>query len=284
LTNGMQYQFFSDLEKKNVMDTSPFLTVDLKQSIQEHEIKELRRFHKSYFDSDKILSSAKELKYTSEIKRYLKQQIKNPDESFIKFIIKKTSYPGIFNKQSVERFSNILQNAFKQYINETISDTLQEVEKVVKPDSKGGDIERENLRFRFWNQLLGYSKTKTDLHSKVSPGQGSYCGMGAGTSGLGYYYTIFQHHQARVELYIDKGKSEVNKEIFDRLLAAKEEIEETFGEPLEWERMDAKRGCRIKKDLTLGGYRDDEQKWPKIHEVMVDAMIRLHNALAPHIQ
>ena len=76
--------------------------------------------------------------------------------------------------------------------------------------------------------------------------------MGAGTSGLGYYYTIFQHHQARVELYIDKGKSEVNKEIFDRLLAAKEEIEQTFGEPLEWERMDAKRGCRIKKDLTLG--------------------------------
>jgi predicted type IV restriction endonuclease len=39
LTNGIQYQFFSDLEKKNVMDTSPFLTVDLTQSIQEHEIK-----------------------------------------------------------------------------------------------------------------------------------------------------------------------------------------------------------------------------------------------------
>jgi hypothetical protein len=107
--------------------------------------------------------------------------------------------------------------------------------------------------------------------------------MGAGTSGLGYYYTIFQH-QSRVELYIDKGKRDVNKEIFDRLLASKEEIERSFEEPLEWERIDEKRACRIKKDLTLGGYRDDEQTWPKVHEAMVDAMIRLHKALSPHIQ
>ena len=108
--------------------------------------------------------------------------------------------------------------------------------------------------------------------------------MGAGTRGLYYCYDIYQH-KARVELYIDKGKKdEVNKEIFNRLLATKEEIEQTFGGPLEWERLDTKQACRIKKDLNLGGYLDDEQNWPKIHEAMVDAMIRLHKALSPHIQ
>jgi hypothetical protein len=75
-----------------------------------------------------------------------------------------------------------------------------------------------------------------------------------------------------------------NKEIFDRLVAAKEEIEQSFDGPLEWERMDEKRACRIKKDLSQGGYRDDEQTWPQIHETMVNAMIRLHKALSPHIQ
>ncbi len=48
--------------------------------------------------------------------------------------------------------------------------------------------------------------------------------------------------------------------------------------------MDEKRACRIKKDLSQGGYRDDEQTWPQIHETMVNAMIRLHKALSPHIQ
>ncbi len=58
LTNGIQYQFFSDFETKNVMDTSPFFTVDLIPSIRDSEIAELRKFHKNYFDAEKISSSA----------------------------------------------------------------------------------------------------------------------------------------------------------------------------------------------------------------------------------
>ena len=147
----------------------------------------------------------------------------------------------------------------------------------------GPKEDRSKLLQRFWKQLLAFSKTQTDLHSRITPGGDSWCGMGAGTSGLGYNYVISQH-QTRVELYIDKGKREINKEIFDRLVAAKEEIEQSFDGPLEWERMDEKRACRIKKDLSQGGYRDDEQTWPQIHETMVNAMIRLHKALSPHIQ
>ena len=34
-----------------------------------------------------------------------------------------------------------------------------------------------------------------------------------------------------------------------------------------------------------GGVMDyGEQNWPKIHEALVDAMIRLHKAINPHIQ
>jgi hypothetical protein len=92
-------------------------------------------------------------------------------------------------------------------------------------------------------------------------------------------------HLSRAELWIDKGKdSEAeNNEIFDRLVANKAEIEQTFGGPLEWERLDGKRACRIRKQITLGGYLD-EKNWPKIHEEMADAMNRLYAALSPHIQ
>lgn len=284
ITNGIQYQFYSDLEKNNkIMDDYPFLIVNIVPSINNQEIEELKRFHKSYFNVDNIKSKAKELKHKGELKRYFKEQFKNPDNSFIKFLIKKTTFSGMITKAILDYFTPITHGAFKEYIKEAIGEQLDKLGDVITPPPKGELPQRDNLRHRFWNQLLGYSKTKTDLHSKITPGQDSWCGMGAGTSGLGYNYVIFQH-QTRVELYIDKGKYEVNKEIFDKLVATKEEIERSFGGPLEWERKDEKRSCRIKKDIPLGGYRDDEQNWPKIHEAMVDAMIRLHKALSPHIQ
>jgi hypothetical protein len=37
------------------------------------------------------------------------------------------------------------------------------------------------------------------------------------------------------------------------------------------------------KRFSLGGYRGDEDKWPKIQEKMIDAMMRLEKSLGPHI-
>lgn len=143
--------------------------------------------------------------------------------------------------------------------------------------------ERYVIRERFWTQLLGGASAKTKLHANISPGQHGWIGTGAGKSGLAYNYVVRQN-DANVELYIDRGKYSAaeNKIIFDRLAQSKESIEASFGEPLEWQRLEGKRACRIKKDIDLGGYRD-EDKWPQIHEAMIDAMIRLEKALKPHI-
>lgn len=285
LTNGIQYQFFTDFDKQHRMDNLPFFTVKLDKSIRDSEIEILQLFSKSKFNIDQIIVKAREMKYTNEIKEYLERQIAVPEEEFIKFFMRKTNYSGPFHKKSIEQYSPIVSRAFKLYANQLAEKTHQSRESIITDPViiKKELPERDKLCYQFWNQLLGYAKTKTELHSKITPGKDIWCGMGAGTGGLGFNYVIFQH-QARVELYIDKGKDEVNKDIFDRLAAAKEEIEQSFGEPLEWERIDGRRACRIKKDLPLGGYRDDEQAWPKIHEAMVGAMIRLHKALSPHIQ
>jgi len=71
--------------------------------------------------------------------------------------------------------------------------------------------------------------------------------------------------------------------IFDALYAKKGEIEKAFGDALEWERLDSKRASRVRKTLTLGGWKDPE-KWSEIHSVTVDAMIRLERALRNYIQ
>lgn len=152
-------------------------------------------------------------------------------------------------------------------------------------DKKKEMAERYEIRYRFWSQLLDYAKTKTKLHASISPTHHNWIGTGAGISGLAYNYAITQH-EAYIELYIDRGKDseEQNLSIFKQLLAAKEEIEQIFGDQLEWQELENRRVCRIRKTLTIGGYRDKESKWREIHEAMVDTMIRLERALSPHIK
>ena len=164
---------------------------------------------------------------------------------------------------------------------------------IVGPSEEGRAIgvkkkdiaERFEIRYHFWSQLLEYLKTKTKLHSNLSPVQHSYISTGAGISGLSYNYAITQH-EAYVEFYIDKGKDsdEENLSIFKQLYANKEELEKIFGGPLDWQELKDRRACRIRTTITIGGYRDDEKKWHEIHEAMVEAMIRLERALSPNIK
>jgi hypothetical protein len=135
---------------------------------------------------------------------------------------------------------------------------------------------------RFWESLLALGEGRTPLHAKMSPSERGYIGASAGISGLGYWYNALQH-SGRVELYITRPDASVNKRMFDELLAHKQEIEEAFGGPLIWQRLDDKHSCRISYEITIGGYKDEEANWPVIQNAMIDAMVRLEKALSPFV-
>lgn len=90
--------------------------------------------------------------------------------------------------------------------------------------------------------------------------------------------------ERETELYIDCGKEseEETKRLFDTLSAHREEIETSFGDALEWDWIEGRRGCRIRRTIEAGGYRDEE-RWPEIHDQMIDAMVRLERAIRPHL-
>jgi hypothetical protein len=144
--------------------------------------------------------------------------------------------------------------------------------------------ERYGLRKRFWVGLLGRAKGRTGLHANISPGEYTWIGAGSGMRGLSFNYVVTQHDGA-AELYIDRGQEgeSENKQIFDTLHAERAAIESAFGDKLEWERLDNRRACRVRKTVARGGYRDDEQTWPALQDEMIDAMVRLHAALDPRI-
>jgi predicted RNA-binding protein with PUA-like domain len=147
----------------------------------------------------------------------------------------------------------------------------------------GPGVDRHNIRLRFWTELLEKARKRTSLHASRSPSRGNYVSTGAGRSGLSLGYGI-REHDGEVELYIDRGQDagKENEAIFDELVSQRKEVEEAFGEGLEWERLEGKRACRIRKRIPAGGWRDDDL-WPKVQDAMVDAMVRLEKALRPHI-
>jgi len=63
----------------------------------------------------------------------------------------------------------------------------------------------------------------------------------------------------------------------------KSEIEQGFGGSLEFDRMEGKRACRLRKRIMTGGYLA-EQVWPQVHEAMAENMIQLEKAVGPHLQ
>lgn len=122
LTNGIVYRFYADLEKENIMDEVPFLEVNM-ESLRDAQIEELKKFHKSYFDVDNILSSANELKYMSEIKKVIRSEFTDPSAEFVKLLTKRV-YEGAVTQKILEQFTPLTQRAMKSHINDILSERL----------------------------------------------------------------------------------------------------------------------------------------------------------------
>ncbi|MCG8407724.1 MAG: DUF4268 domain-containing protein [Phycisphaerales bacterium] len=142
--------------------------------------------------------------------------------------------------------------------------------------------ERHQARRRFWEELLAKARISTKLHSGVSASHGNY--VAKSKNGFSFSYVV-RRRDAQVELYIDRGQDaeQENKAIFDQLMQNRHDIEQTFGEQLDWQRLEGKRACRICKPIELGGLADDD-RWPEIQDKMIDAMIRLEQAFRSFLE
>src|SRR5206468_11981240 len=84
-------------------------------------------------------------------------------------------------------------------------------------------------------------------------------------------------------VYIDPGDAAQNKALFDRFLGCKSEIETTFGEQLEWERLDDRRACRVASYFP-GSITASTEQLAAIREGLIDRLLRLKKAVGPSLK
>ncbi len=123
LTNGIEYRFYTDLEEPNRMDIKPFFIFNLLE-FRDNDVYEIAKFRKNVFNVENVLTTASELKYTSEIKQFLNQQWEEPNDEFIKFILSDV-YQGVKTKKVIDNFRGTVQKSLTQFVNEKVNDKLQ---------------------------------------------------------------------------------------------------------------------------------------------------------------
>ena len=123
LTNGIAYQFYTDLEELNKMDAAPFLVINL-LSLKDSVIPYLRNFEKSSFNVSTLTAKANELRYHDRIKNFLSQQLTSPTDGFITFVMSDL-YKGRKTQRVIEDFRPLVKRAFTQLINDKANERLK---------------------------------------------------------------------------------------------------------------------------------------------------------------
>jgi hypothetical protein len=123
LTNGEVYQFYTDLDAPNRMDSKPFLVMDF-SAIDETLLPELAKLTKESFDLDSVISAAGELKYIGQLKRVLATQFKQPEDDWVRFLTTRV-YDGSFTQRIRDQFIPLVNKAMRQFLNDQVNDRLK---------------------------------------------------------------------------------------------------------------------------------------------------------------
>ena len=193
LTDGVQYQFFSDLDKPNIMDDKPFMIFNF-DKLEEALIPELKKLANDSFDVDVALSAAQDLKHLRQIKQLIAQELASPSDTFVKHFVAQI-YDGQLRASVLDDFRPKISLAFDHYINDIL---LSRIQGIARPNTyasvldepaepaKGQveeAVENESGIVTTQEEIEGYLIIKAILCSVVDPARvvmrdrQTYCGI-----------------------------------------------------------------------------------------------------------
>lgn len=123
LTNGVIYNFYSDINAPNVMDDDPFLSFNLSDDEDELFLSYLEQFHKDSFNLKEILSKAVFLKYVKVVEQTLKQDLINPSDELVKYFLSRPEIKagGRITAQIIEKHRAATAETMRKVLGITIS-------------------------------------------------------------------------------------------------------------------------------------------------------------------
>lgn len=105
LTDGVVYEFYSDIEEVNKMDAEPFITIDL-LNLSSEDIVLLNYFRKINFNTEAIGEYVLSCKYNDSIKDRIVRLLDNPSDDLVRVLS---------GDENADKFRPIVESILKGY-------------------------------------------------------------------------------------------------------------------------------------------------------------------------
>lgn len=172
LTNGIQFEFYTDIDNQNKLDEKPFFSFDI-TTIKEQQIKELSKYHKSGFEMGAIISAASELKYIGMVQKLLMEELKEPSQEFVRYFASRVSDKKL-TEAVMQRFTIIMKKTVEQTFSELVNERLmnainqsKNVEKEVTTDPIEFEQNEKEKLVTTEEELNGYYIVKSIFRTSV---------------------------------------------------------------------------------------------------------------------
>jgi hypothetical protein len=142
---------------------------------------------------------------------------------------------------------------------------------------------KERYRTYFQSLIDELRETHKFTNARTGQPQNWYTFASENSKVYTYSTSFAKGGRVRVEVYLDTGDKARNEQVFDCLLARKQEIEAALGFELTWDRLDSRRACRI------AVYRDgeidaDSETLADIKSWTIQNLLRFKAVFAPEFQ
>lgn len=114
LTDGVEYQFYTDIKIPNKMDQEPFFVFNI-FNFNDKDYKYLTKFKKENFNVNKIKKAAEKLYYEQEIDQIVSNLLANPNDDFVNLILSEF-YDGAKTSKIRNNVKPMVVKAIEKYV------------------------------------------------------------------------------------------------------------------------------------------------------------------------
>ena len=167
LTNGVKYQFYSDLDDVNKMDDRPFFTFNI-ESFRQADLRTLEKFTREKFDVDAIVSEAGSLRTQTQLRHELEAEFRTPSEEFVKLMTAKV-VTGRNTTQARQQIQDLLPGAINALIRDLVTERLSEALNASRPSAEEENVEAPEAVITTEEELSGYRIIQAIAARHVDP-------------------------------------------------------------------------------------------------------------------
>lgn len=170
LTNGLIYNFYSDIERPNKMDEKPFFSFNM-ETLKPGDIKILEKFSKSNFDIENIIQEASSLKLQSLLRKEIEKEFADPSDEFVRMMASRI-HDGRITASVMENFSRMLVSTISSTIRDLVNERLSSALKASNPEEalwQDDEDENENAIITTEEEISGFRIIQAIVSKSVDP-------------------------------------------------------------------------------------------------------------------